>query len=74
MTRQHVSALLGATARAMTEVKTRHCPPPTFRPPEPVKSSTRCVKYGGLFAYSVSIDGRTNGRCASVGCISWRDL
>ena len=75
MTRQQTSALLGATARAMAEVRNRHCPAPAYRPATAVRASTRCQKCGGLLTYSVSsVDGRTTGRCSSAGCITWSEL
>lgn len=75
MTTARASALLSATARAMAEVKTRHCPAPTYRPAAAVRASTRCQKCGGVLTYSVSsIDGRSTGRCSSAGCITWSEL
>ena len=75
MTRQHARALLGATARAMAEVKNLHCPAPTYRPATAVRAAIRCTTCGGLLTYTASsIDGRTTGRCSSAGCISWSEL
>ena len=75
MTTQRTSALFGATARAIAEVRGLHCKPPEYRPVTPVRASIRCAKCGGLLTFTVSaIDGRTTGRCSSIGCITWNDL
>jgi len=75
MTREHTSALLGATARAMAEGRNLHCPAPAYRPAAAVRASTRYPKCCGLLTYTASsIDGRTTGRCSSAGCINWSEL
>ena len=47
MTTAAFGALASATARAMAEVRNKHCQPPGYRPVTPVRASIRCTKCGG---------------------------
>ncbi|MDP9992029.1 hypothetical protein J2W28_001057 [Variovorax boronicumulans] len=74
MTTPGFGAISSAVARAMSEVRSQHCKPPTYRPAETQRGSIRCPKCGGLVTYTASaIDGRTSGHCSSSGCIKWTD-
>ncbi|CAN7458609.1 hypothetical protein LJR099_003086 [Variovorax paradoxus] len=74
MTTPGFGAFSSAVARAKTEIFRRHFDPTTLRPAETVKASIRCIRCGGLFAYTASaVDGRMSGRCSSAGCIKWTD-
>lgn len=74
MTTPGFGAFSSAVARAMAEVRSKHCQPPTFRPAETVRGSIRCTRCRGLLTYSASaVDGRTTGRCSSANCIKWTD-
>jgi len=67
-------AFSSAVARAMAEVRKQHCQPPHYRPAQTQRGSIRCTKCRGLLTFTVSaVDGRTSGRCTSVGCIKWTD-
>ncbi|MDD0837865.1 hypothetical protein PSQ40_04705 [Curvibacter sp. HBC61] len=57
---------------AITEVKLKHCPAPTYKPPADVRSTMTCPKCGGRLAFTVSSQtGISTGRCNSVGCVTW---
>lgn len=75
MTRQHTSALYSAIALAKNEIFRAHCKTPAMRPATTVSASMRCMRCKGLLTYGISaLDGRTHGRCSSIGCLSWRDI
>lgn len=74
MTTPGFGAFSSAVARAMSEVRSQHCKPPTFRPAETARGTIRCTRCGGNLTFTASaIDGRTSGRCSSSGCIKWTD-
>ncbi len=74
MTRPSFGAFSSAVARAQAAVRSQHCQPPLFRPAQTKQGTIRCTKCGGNLTYTASaIDGRTTGRCSSVGCVNWSD-
>lgn len=74
MTTRGFGAFSSAVARAMAEVRRQHCAPPHFRPAQTTQGTIRRTKCGGNLTYTASaIDGRTTGRCSSVGCVNWSD-
>jgi len=74
VTRPGFGVFSSAVARAMSEVRGLHCPPPTFRPSQTARGTIRCTGCGGNLNYTASaIDGRTTGRCSTAGCVKWSD-
>lgn len=75
MTTRHFSALASATAKANAEVRRLHCPEPSLKPHADVKGAMPCLKCRGRLTYAVSSkDGRTSGKCSSVGCVTWNEI
>jgi hypothetical protein len=46
--------MASAAARAIADVRTRHCPAPIYRPPTAALAYIRCTKCGGLLTYTAS--------------------
>jgi hypothetical protein len=74
MTTPGFGAISSAVARAMSEVRSQHCKPPTYRPAETQRGSIGCTACRGLLTFTASaVDGRTTGRCSSANCIKLTD-
>ncbi len=72
MTTARFSAMLRPTIQALTEVKTRYCAPPNYRPAKRETGFVRCPACGGQIRFTVSaVDGRSDGRCNSTNCVNW---
>lgn len=71
MTTAAFTKLMGPTIKALNTVKTKHCAPPNYAPPEPVASHMDCPRCGSRVNFTVSTTGSSSGRCVAAGCIKW---
>lgn len=74
MTTATFNALLRFRTAALAQVKREHCQPPAYKPAQDVHGAIECPKCRGLLTFNVrASDGRSNGRCASAGCVTWNE-
>lgn len=76
MTTAAFNRTAGSIARALHAVKSVHCQPPAYKPPESATGTTPCTMKGcsGIIKYTVrASDGGTTGRCSTAGCLNWSE-
>jgi hypothetical protein len=65
---------VGPRARALDAIKSKHCAPPTYEPAADTKGHIECPKCRKSLKFTVlASNGCTTGRCATAGCLAWRE-
>lgn len=74
MTREAFANMVGPRARALDAIKSKHCAPPAYKPLADTQGHIECPKCRKPLKFTVlASNGNTTGRCATAGCLTWRE-